>query len=231
MVNAAEFTLDGEQLMAAPMDAMAITDGERHITVNQLYAEQYGYTHPAELAGEPWADRLAVDELAQFKAGILSTCREDGQWGGTVTGRRRDGSTFPQVLSIFRLDNGHFLCTVREAKMTESGDRERTGEQYATIIETVADGVYIFDKDLRFSFVNERLCEMVSVSQEDLIGTLATALFEYDDEMAAAEELRQRVVDGDTSIGTVQGTLPTAGGERVLEARYRLHTNAGGESS
>ena len=46
----------------------------------------------------------------------------------------------------------------------------------------------MLDRDLRFSFVNERLCEMTGRSREEPIGTPVTALFSNDDEVDAADE-------------------------------------------
>lgn len=346
MTTAADIIRDGERLMAASIDAMAVIDGSRHITVNDLYADLYGFPRPDDLAGESWPRRLAEGERTRIEEEILPACRTDGQWRGTVAGRRHDGTGFTHELSVAALDDGLFLCICREIEnderperdgpddrrflehlfdtvddiayvldeertpvlwnaklrqttgytdseidaldaggllaperdedvpgrdepperhgvyrfesdvVTKEGERlphafretlfedpetnrsyrcglardirerladERELERYETIVETVEDGIYVLDENLQFSFVNDALCEMTELPRETLVGMPVTELFEYEDEVTAAEGLRQRVVESDTSIGTIEGSLPTSEGERVLEARYRLH--------
>jgi PAS domain S-box-containing protein len=340
MVNAAEITWDGDHVIAASMDAMAVIDDDTHVTVNQPYADLYGYSCPDVLTGESWSSLIATGEQQSIEERVLPVLRREGQWRGVVTGRRRDGGTFPHELTLSRLDDGQYLCICRErhrdgrsvndmdrrdrlierafdavddivlifgedgelchwnAKLREAtgytdaeieamdprdlaaperrdsvpgvigdldgpGDRridivtsdgeriphelrgttfddadtdrtyrcgiarersarERERTHYETIIETVDDGIYALDEDLQFSFVNESLCELVERSTDDLIGTPVTELFEYDAEVATADAVRERVVEGDTAIGTVQASVTTSAGERVLEARYRL---------
>jgi PAS domain S-box-containing protein len=106
-----------------------------------------------------------------------------------------------------------------------STDRERA----ETIVETITDGVYALDENLRFSYVNEGLCSIVGCAPQDLLGTSPMEFFEYEDEAAFAEEIRERVVAGDTSTGTLQATLVTESDERTLESRYRLYPEPDGE--
>ncbi|NEU58772.1 PAS domain S-box protein [Halorussus sp. MSC15.2] len=216
-------------MLAASPAAMAVieTDPAEHIAVNQPYADLYGFPHSDALSGTPWPQRLAADERARIEQEIFPACHEQDQWRGTVTGLHRDGTTFPHHLSIARLDDSHFICTARESHERLTRDREL--ERYKTIIDTVDDGIYVLDENLRFAFVNEAMCKLTGLQREDLIGTPVVDLFEYDDEVAAAEEIRRRAVENDTSIGTVQATVPTADGDRTLEARYRLYPDPDGE--
>lgn len=114
--------------------------------------------------------------------------------------------------------------------ITERRRRQHERERYETIIETVKDGVYILDDDLRFSFVNDALCETFGRSREELLGTPAIEFFVHDDERALADEMRERVVNGDTDIGSIEGEVATPDGEIVyLEARYRPYPEPDGE--
>lgn len=114
--------------------------------------------------------------------------------------------------------------------ITERRRRQHERERYETIIETVKDGVYILDDDLRFSFVNDALCETFGRSREELLGTSAIEFFVHDDERALADEMRERVVSGDTDIGSIEGEVATPDGEIVyLEARYRPYPDPDGE--
>jgi PAS domain S-box-containing protein len=229
MANAAETAWDGERLLAASMEAMALVDGQEHISVNEPYADLYGFPRPAALDGTAWERRFAERERQRLREEVLPACRADGLWRGLIAGRRQESATFPQELSVARVSDGWFVCTAREAGDGVVTESDRRMARYETIVETVDDGVYALDEGLRFTFVNDGLCEMTGLSRDSLLGMPATDLFAYDDEVEAAEEIRRRAVQSDDDIGTVQATLPTPDGERVLEARYRLHPGADGE--
>jgi PAS domain S-box-containing protein len=108
---------------------------------------------------------------------------------------------------------------------TDPVGRQVELERYETIIETVDDGVYVLDADLEFAFVNGAFCDLVGRSREELLGTAVRDLFAADEgEEAFAEEIRERVVTGDTGTGTFETTIERGDGETVtVEARYRLH--------
>ncbi|MFC7133203.1 MULTISPECIES: PAS domain S-box protein [Salinibaculum] len=121
-----------------------------------------------------------------------------------------------------------FRCGVAR-DITDRLERERRLKQYKTIVETIDDGIYALDEELRFSFVNEGFCEIVGQSREGLIGLPVCDLFDHGSECELADELRQRAVEDDTSTGIVQWTSSTPDGERIFESRYRLHPEPDGE--
>ncbi|NHN40809.1 GAF domain-containing protein [Halorubellus sp. JP-L1] len=97
------------------------------------------------------------------------------------------------------------------------------------IIGTVLDGVYALDGDLRFTFVNEALARMFGTTKQELLGTPVKELFANEDEIALADDIRERVVEGDTSTGTVKADVQTPAGPRTLESNYRLYPEPDGE--
>ncbi|WP_336363665.1 bacterio-opsin activator domain-containing protein [Halalkalicoccus salilacus] len=166
MANAAEIAWEGEQVLAASMDAMAVTDGDQHVTANQPYADLYGFSRPDELEGEPWTRCLAEDERRRFEREILPMCRTDGQWRGTIGGRRRDGSTFSQKLSIAGLDDGHFVCTTRETENTDrTEDHHRLIEH---VFDAVDDIVYVLDETGDAVIWNAKLREMTGYTDAEI---------------------------------------------------------------
>jgi PAS domain S-box-containing protein len=140
MANAAEIAREREQVLAASQEPMALTDCDRHVTVNRPYADLYGFTGPDEIEGEPWTRCIAEDGRGRFEREIVPDCRADGEWRGTVVGRRRDGTTFPQELSIAWLDDGNFVCTARETETDGPSESVETGSRHL-LIEHVFDAV------------------------------------------------------------------------------------------
>ena len=111
------------EAMDAASDGIAILDENREfVYVNQAHAEIYGCESSSDLVGESWEILYGAEEARRFRWDVLPTVHEEGQWRGEATGRRTDGSTFPQEVSISRLDDGGYVCVVRDV----SDSRRRT---------------------------------------------------------------------------------------------------------
>ena len=99
----------------AAIDGVAILDAEgTYAYVNQAHAYVYGYDTPEAFRGESW--KLCYDdgEIGRFDEEVWPVFEEQGSWRGEAVGTRRDGSTFPQELSLTRLDDGRVICIVRD---------------------------------------------------------------------------------------------------------------------
>ncbi|MFB6146350.1 MAG: nitrogen regulation protein NR(II) [Halobacteriaceae archaeon] len=94
--------------------------------------------------------------------------------------------------------------------------------EYQALIETVPDGVYVLDGELRFVMVNESMVELTGYDREDLLGSHVSLLFDEGDTEAAREQ-RARMAAGETEVGVLETTIRTADGERVpCEVRGRF---------
>jgi PAS domain S-box-containing protein len=106
------------EAMALSVDGMAILnrDGE-YVYVNEAHARIYGYAGSDELVGKTWKILYDNGELRRFETEIMPRFWEDGTWRGEAVGRKKDGSRFPQDVSLTDLGDGRFICVVRD--MTE----------------------------------------------------------------------------------------------------------------
>ncbi|MDS0283706.1 PAS domain S-box protein [Haloarcula onubensis] len=98
--------------------------------------------------------------------------------------------------------------------ITDRIERERDLELYATIVETVPDGVYALDEDDRFVLVNEAFCDLVEYDREELLGAHPT-LVNSEALNRRANELAREVTAGDRTTATLELELQTASGESV----------------
>ena len=120
--------------MEQSIDGMAILDADgRYEFVNRAHADIYGYDDPAAFVGETWELCYADAEIDRLEREALPALDETGNWRGEVVGRRADGSTFPQELSLTVLDDGRMVCVVRD--VTERKARERELERTRNLLQ------------------------------------------------------------------------------------------------
>jgi diguanylate cyclase (GGDEF)-like protein/PAS domain S-box-containing protein len=96
------------------MDGIAVMNPDGQISyVNDAFKKLYGYGEK-ELLGRDWLTLHADDEVEELRESILLRLEHLGQWAGEVSGKRRNGVQFPEEVSITRLEDGSFVCVVRD---------------------------------------------------------------------------------------------------------------------
>ena len=119
--------------IAATTDGIAILDANGEYTyVNQAHADVYGYDDPETFLGEGWQMCYAAEDVAAFEAEVMPALERDGRWRGEATGERRDGTQFPQELTLTALSDGRLVCVVRN--ITERKERQRELERNADLL-------------------------------------------------------------------------------------------------
>ncbi|TKX84199.1 PAS domain-containing sensor histidine kinase [Halorubrum sp. SS5] len=131
--------------MRASIDGMAILDTEQqYVFVNQSHADIYGYPAPDALLGETWRICYPEDELTQLNENVLPKLFDDGEWRGETVGVRKDGSRFPQELSLSLTENGRVICVVRDIT-----DRKRREQELKQKKEQLEEFAGVVSHDLR----------------------------------------------------------------------------------
>ncbi|RAH99011.1 hypothetical protein DLJ53_25635 [Acuticoccus sediminis] len=109
--------------MEASMDGMALADSAGcYRWVNESHARVYGFARE-EMIGISWTELYDQSELKRFQEDIMPALSSARTWRGEATGRRSDGSLFPQDLSLSVTEDGGIVCVVRD--VTERKTRER----------------------------------------------------------------------------------------------------------
>jgi two-component system sensor histidine kinase/response regulator len=99
----------------ASMDGMAIlNESGEFVYVNDAYVRIHLCQSPAELLGKKWESLYDEIELRSFKSEIMPALKEAGYWRGELIGKRCDGSSYPQEISLARIEGGGFVCVVRD---------------------------------------------------------------------------------------------------------------------
>jgi diguanylate cyclase (GGDEF)-like protein/PAS domain S-box-containing protein len=101
--------------MTASMDGIAILNDRLEFTyVNDALAKLFGYGKPQLLSGQSLVQLYDPEEGERLLNQIVPHVRDRGRWRGEAKGRRRDGITFPQEVSLTTIDGGGMVCVVRD---------------------------------------------------------------------------------------------------------------------
>ncbi|HVT03725.1 MAG TPA: EAL domain-containing protein [Thermoanaerobaculia bacterium] len=101
--------------MEASMDGIAIVNPEGLFTyLNAAFLRLYGYGSDSELMGRHWRMLYNRKEFSRFMRDVFPSFSRRGEWRGEGLGRRKNGASFPQELSLTRIENGDMLCVARD---------------------------------------------------------------------------------------------------------------------
>ena len=159
--------------MEGAMDGMALLDEHGvYIYLNQSHAAIYGYDSPEELMGKSWRNLYSVTELERFDDVIMPLFTETGRWRGEATGLRKNGSTFPQELSLTALEGGGIICVVRDIT-----DRRRAEQSVQdklhfiqVLITTIPVPIFYKDAEGRYLGCNSAFEEHICITREQIVG-------------------------------------------------------------
>ena len=159
--------------MEGAMDGMAILNGNGiYIYLNQAHAAIYGYDSPAELIGKSWRNLYSETELERFDDVIMPLFTETGRWRGEATGLRKNGSTFPQELSLTALEGGGIICVVRD--ITDRRRAEQTVQDklhfIQVLITTIPVPIFYKDAEGRYLGCNSAFEEHICITREQIVG-------------------------------------------------------------
>ena len=108
------------------------------------------------------------------------------------------------------------------SSLDDAAAGERALERCKTIVETVAEGIYVVDEDGYYTHANEAYAALFGRDRDEIIGSHVTSLVD-DDVAAQAKRIESTLAASDGSTATLEGDLERADGEPwVGEATFAL---------
>lgn len=122
-----------------------LNEGGVYTYLNSAHARILGYDSPAELLGKNWHMLYEEDEARRIEDVLSKQLKQLGSWTGEATARRRDGSHFPQEVSLTLLSDGGLVCVMRDISERRSAERARSEAEakFRALIEQIAAISYI----------------------------------------------------------------------------------------
>jgi PAS domain S-box-containing protein len=109
----------------AAVDGIAILQDGRYLYLNSAHATMFGYASPQELVGQSWRVLYSPEELERFDQDILPVLHQHMSWQGEVLGQRKDGTTFPEQLSLTLSADNLLICVCQDISERARLDDER----------------------------------------------------------------------------------------------------------
>jgi PAS domain S-box-containing protein len=146
----------------------------RLLSVNQTAATALGYKHDVLLRCNI-REGLLPDRRDEFDD-YIAEIRKEGVARGLMTVRTRAGEKRIWEYTNTLRTEGVAVPIVRgmahdvtEQKRAES-ELRKSEAQYRRLLDTTYEGVIVFDAEMRITYTNRRLLEMLGVGAEELIG-------------------------------------------------------------
>jgi PAS domain S-box-containing protein len=121
-----------------------------------------------------------------------------GKFRGELNLRRKDGTIFPGDVStvLFTDRNGYVKTSMHIRDITERKQMEealRESEiKYRNIVETANEGIWVYDADIKFTYVNKKMADMLGYGQEEIICMSACDFMDEEGKVIAQQNLEKR---------------------------------------
>ena len=205
-------------LEAAPDATVCVDSCGRIVLVNAQAERMFGYPRD-ELAGQP-VEVLVPDAAKAGHPGLRAGYAADPRRRPMaarldLSGRRRDGTTFPAEISLFPFDTGQGVVVSAAIRdVTEQRQADRAQAWLASIIESAHDAVISMDLDGRIRTWNPGAERLYGYTAAEIVGRHSDVLIPAEErtgvhERHAAVERGEKTQEYRADLVRKDGTVIT----------------------
>jgi PAS domain S-box-containing protein len=130
------------QAIEACADGIGILNERGEFTyLNRAHTAIFAFDSPQELMGKSWKTLYGEEEVARIEQQIMPCLAREGHWEGEATARRKDGSFFPQQVSLASLSKDGMVCVCRDLSERRKMEDQLRKKQRMESIGTLAGGI------------------------------------------------------------------------------------------
>lgn len=143
------------------LSAVCVTQRQKFVYANQAFCNLVGFTDSSEIIGKPMVEfsSIASDSLPL----LHNKLREEGNRIPTsyeITGKRKDGTLFPALLSASTIsfeDKTATLAIVKDISEEKSAatELENIAHTMVALYENTADSIVLVDRDFKMVYFNK----------------------------------------------------------------------------
>jgi len=184
--------------MAAASEGIGIFNASGElIYVNAAKLKIYGYNSVEELLGKSWKIFYEGAELERFEREIMPALARQGYFRTEAVGCRRDGSQFPQEISLTILPDGEIICIVRDiaAKKKAEAELQDSKRFGARIAEASPNILYVCDLiEQKNLYANASIYQILGYKVEEILAIgpwMLSSLIHAEDAIKMPDYLQQ----------------------------------------
>lgn len=191
----------------AASDGVAILDGDRYCYLNSAHCLLFGYDRPEELVGKTWRELYEPAESERIEREVFPHLVRQGSWYGQITGKRRDGSQFPQEVSLTLTTDGKLICVCRNVSARKAA--ETALQQSQQILRQVIDNIpqVIAWKDCSLAYLgcNRQAAALAGTTPQEVVGKRDCDLLWTEEQAAWLQHCDRRVIEaGEPEFHTIE---------------------------
>jgi PAS domain S-box-containing protein len=157
--------------MEAAIDGIALLNEKgEYIYLNKAHAVIYGCDNTEELIGKSWKILYDSDALQRFEQEIMPEFSRKGNWRGEAIGTKKNGTKFPQEISLTAMHNGGLICVVRDITASKEAEEklltyinglQEASSRYETLIAASNTGAWEYNDNSGFLWCSPEYFSML----------------------------------------------------------------------